>query len=259
MINETRGYDFNTGSTYSMRDKEILQDYRYMPEPNLPPLRLFDSDSGDRVPEDQVDLKQIRLSIPSLPSAKRKRFVEELGLTYAHAFLMVAEEGLSDFFENILSATSSPNSTPSKIANIIATVLLGILNDLDQTVISTKIRAEKLAKLMDFFHEETIPRVIFTKILKEMCKNSTELDDLEEYVRKNEMLQINDVEELEKLCDQVISHMPEKVQLYKDGKVRVINFLVNEVKIASNERANLKIVKEIMGKKLSGESSPQAG
>lgn len=117
-----------------MRDKELLQDYRYMPEPNLPPLRLFDSESGEVVPSGQVDIGQLRRSMPELPSARRARYMQTLQVKPAQAVTLVADEVLGHFFERTLPIVQRLcDATAQDVANVLTNPYLGALHTLNQT------------------------------------------------------------------------------------------------------------------------------
>ncbi|XP_055327994.1 glutamyl-tRNA(Gln) amidotransferase subunit B, mitochondrial-like isoform X2 [Paramacrobiotus metropolitanus] len=253
VVNETRGFDLSTSTTFPMRDKEILQDYRYMPEPNLPPLRLFDSYSGQTVPEHQVDIATLRTRLPEPPAAKRQRYIQELKLTPAQAVTLISAEGLPKLFEGILQNAKSPKTTPTNVAKHLLTVALATLNDLHDTLVNRQVDAQQVAVLIDMLHEERLPRVIFVKLLDQLVKQPDEIRDVEEHVIRNNFLQVNDEARLGAWCDQVILSHPDKVELVRKGKDRVLNFLTNEVKILSEDRANLRQTKVLLDKKVRGD------
>ncbi|KAM3623689.1 uncharacterized protein V6R79_014450 [Siganus canaliculatus] len=132
--NETRSYDPKSGETIPMRDKEGLQDYRFMPEPNLPPLVVFEDDASLPAgvdPCQAVVVQQIRTRLPELPSVKRDRLVQTYGILPEHSFTLVNEDGLVEYFEAVLKAT---NKEPRKVIGWVTNELLGHLKQRDLSV-----------------------------------------------------------------------------------------------------------------------------
>ncbi|XP_041057856.1 glutamyl-tRNA(Gln) amidotransferase subunit B, mitochondrial isoform X2 [Carcharodon carcharias] len=126
ILNETRAFDYKTGHTISMRDKEGKQDYRFMPEPNLPPLVIYDNETfpPNVNPQQVVNIDHIREQLPELPNDKRKRLVEKYGILAEHSFTLVNEDGLVQFFETVVEQTQV---NPKKVIGWIINDFLALL------------------------------------------------------------------------------------------------------------------------------------
>ncbi|GAV04287.1 hypothetical protein RvY_14590 [Ramazzottius varieornatus] len=250
VVNETRGFDLKTGRTYPMRDKEILQDYRYMPEPNLPPLRLFNSENSQIVPQGQVDIAVVKKELPELPSVKRTRYLEEFKLFPIHAAMIVADERLSSLFD--AAVPMAKNSTPQNVSTLIMNGLVGILNtaNLSESAEEIPVKPKDFALLTDMLSEEKVPRSIVLNILQDLVKDGSGSTDVAKVIEDNKWYQINDEAELGALCDRVIAEDSESLEAIKAGRMKAFNALMAKVKTLSKDLANMKLTKGIMEKKL---------
>ncbi len=236
IFQETRLYDANQNKTFSMRSKEESHDYRYFPEPDLPPLILS---------EDFIE--EIRKTLPELPSSKRKRFIEEYKIAEFDAGLLTEELELADYFERCVKISKIE---PKKIANWINSEILAVLNEksinigqFDRSYVSS----ENLVKLLNFIEDGTISGKIAKQVFEEMVETKKSPDVI---IESKGLRQITDNSEIERWVDEVISKNPKEVEKYKQGNEKLIGFFVGEVMKLSKGKANPKIVNEFLKKKL---------
>lgn len=236
VVQETRLYDAKQNKTFPMRDKEEANDYRYFPEPDLPPLR---------VSRDQVE--KIRQELPELPQQKRERFVREYGITLSDAEVLTEEKEMADYFEDVLKQTKIE---PKKVANWIQSELMAVLNELNWDITrlaKERISSQKLAELMNLIHDNVISGKMAKDVFAEMVDTGESPSTI---VEKKGLKQITDTSALESLIDEILAKNPGEVQRYKEGKKNLMGFFVGEVMKATKGQANPKLVNEILQKKL---------
>jgi len=236
VVQETRLYDAKQNKTFPMRDKEEANDYRYFPEPDLPPLR---------VSRDQVE--KIRQELPELPQQKRERFVRQYGITLSDAEVLTEEKEMADYFEDVLKQTKIE---PKKVANWIQSELMAVLNELNWDITrlaKERISTQKLAELMNLIHENVISGKMAKDVFAEMVDTGESPSAI---VEKKGLKQITDTSSLESLIDEILAKNPGEVQRYREGKKNLMGFFVGEVMKATRGQANPKLVNEILQKKL---------
>ncbi|XP_075705803.1 glutamyl-tRNA(Gln) amidotransferase subunit B, mitochondrial isoform X2 [Rhinoderma darwinii] len=155
ILNETRAFDYKLGVTIPMRDKEGKQDYRFMPEPNLPPLILYDAKSLPAIMSaDQViNIDLIKQELPELPSVTRERLVEQYGILPEHSFTLVNEDGLQEYFEAVVKMSKVD---PKKIIGWIIKDLLGHLRQQNLTIKQSVVSPSSLAELLKLLDKRVI-------------------------------------------------------------------------------------------------------
>jgi len=231
---ETRLYDADRGQTYSMRSKEEAHDYRYFPEPDLLPLVLHDK-----------SLAEIRSMLPELPDARRKRMVDEYGITPYDAEVLTATRTLADEFES--AAKQAKN--PKRVANLVQSELLGRLKAKNLEISQSPISMRGVALSADLVESGTISG----KMLKDLYDLSFERNqDFPEVYEKEKPQQITDTSAIQKIIDDVIAANPKQVEQYRAGKKTVLGFFVGQVMKASKGQANPQMVNELLSKKLEG-------
>lgn len=245
IVNETRAWDATTRTTIPMRDKEVVQDYRFMPEPNLPPLHLeMESQNSDRF----VSVPKLQNSLPPLPQNLRDSLINERGLTQETAIILVNEQCLMKYFNQILSENSK--RTPKVVANILINELLAICNKKKIDIENCEIKSTHLGELVDMLNDKIINLNLARLIVAEMTE--TTKSPMEIANEKN-WKQITDLKQTEEICDEVlISEAGQKmVKAYKSGKIKVLFAIAGEVNKKSNNLINMETVIEILKKKLS--------
>uniref|UniRef100_A0A803YH55 Glutamyl-tRNA(Gln) amidotransferase subunit B, mitochondrial n=1 Tax=Meleagris gallopavo TaxID=9103 RepID=A0A803YH55_MELGA len=266
VLNETRAFDSKLGCTVPMRDKEGKQDYRFMPEPNLPPLILYDAKSLPANVNHQqvVNIDWIHERLPDLPSVKRAKLVELYGILPEHSFTLVNEDGLMDFFEDVVKQTQMK---PKKVIGWILSDLLSHLKQHSLTAKESPISSFLLADLLNLLENGDISssaakQGITAIHLKFSMWDSSSFQVFEELwkgegktpleiVKEKQLELIQDQEELEQICQAVIDEREKEVMAIKGGNEKVINKLIGLVRKATRGRANPLLVKQILEKKLS--------
>jgi aspartyl-tRNA(Asn)/glutamyl-tRNA(Gln) amidotransferase subunit B len=237
---ETRGWVEEKGRTAAQRSKEYAHDYRYFPEPDLPPIVI----SRDWV-------ERLRAKLPELPETRRDRFMAEYNLSYYDANLLTSSRAMGDYFETCLEACLNDGHSPDKRAKIVCNWLLGEFSrliNLTSTEIDTSMVSPKnLCKLIDLVEKDEISSVS-AKVVFENMFNSGE--DAEAIIAKMGLSQITNNREIEKVITEVLEANSQAVADYKAGKSQSITFLVGQVMRITRGRANPKIVNEILREKI---------
>jgi aspartyl-tRNA(Asn)/glutamyl-tRNA(Gln) amidotransferase subunit B len=253
-IQQTRGWNDSEGKTVLQRKKENAADYRYFPEPDIPPFHPVKI-AGD-------------ISIPELPIAKRKRFHEEYGFSYADAKLLTDSRNWADFAEAVMSEVvdwlySLPEvkgdtdeikeEKKSKIARLaggwMTSKLMGAMNDAKKKLSDLSISPENFAELIALVYTERVNSTNAQKLLVDMVKSGVSLDPTHIMEEKG-YGQVSDTGALEKIADEVIINHPAQVEQFKSGKDPVIKFLVGMGMRASEGSADPKVLEKILREKL---------
>ena len=233
IVQETRTWDPVRGITLSMRSKEEAHDYRYMPEPDLPPIVT--------TPE---EIEAFRKSLPELPDAKKDRLMEKFGLSEYDANILTSTRAMADYFDRVVELGSDPKTA----ANWIMGDLSKNLNAENLTIDQSPVEAERLAKMISLVANGTISGKIAKSLFVEMWKSK---DDPEKIVKDKGMVQITDTSAIEKIIDEVIEKNPKPVEEFKAGKKKAIGALVGQVMKLSKGKANPQLVNKILEEKLS--------
>lgn len=233
IVQETRLYDADKDETRSMRSKEVANDYRYFPEPDLLPIVI-----------DDAYIEAIRATLPELPDTRGARFVSEYGLSEYDAGVLVATREMADYFE-----TTAKLSGDAKLAaNWVSQDLQALLNKHGWELDESPIQAERLAMLIQRIKDNTISGKIAKTVFDAMLDDSSDVDAI---IEAKGLKQVTDSGALESLVDKVIAENPDQAQQYRDGKVQVIGFLVGQCMQLSKGKANPAQVNEILREKLS--------
>jgi len=233
VVQETRLYNSNEGKTYSMRSKEQAHDYRYFPEPDLLPLVMNESWNAE-----------IAKSLPELPEARRRRMVEEYGITEYDANVLTASRSLADRFESAAKAAKNPK----RVANLVQGELLGRLKAKGIEIEQSPISMEGVAASADLVEAGTISG----KMLKDLYDLAFQKrqDFPVTYEEAGRPQQSSDTSVLEKIIDEVLAANPKQLEQFRAGKTTVAGFFVGQVMKASKGQANPQVVNELLMKKL---------
>ncbi len=241
LVQETRGWVEEEGVTVSQRSKEYAHDYRYFPEPDLPPLVL-----------NQDWVEEIRSRLTELPEDRRDRFVTEYGLSLYDANLLTSSRAMADFFEACVSEKSRSLS-PSKSAKMVANWILGefsrLLNVTNSEISESRVSPEQLCQLLGLIEKGGISGTSAKLVFEEMFNTGK---DAEEIIRERGLSQISDTQAIEEAVNQVITSNTQAVVDYEAGKEQALKFLVGQVMKATRGRANPQLVNELMKNKLAG-------
>lgn len=228
---ETRQFDPVSGQTKVMRKKEFAHDYRYFPEPDLPPLVLTDE-----------YIRQVAEELPELPDAKKARFVEKLGLTRYDAMVICENREVADFFEKAAAGHDA-----KKVANWLMGDFFAMLKRKNLTIEESPVSAESLGRLVDLIEKD----VISGKIAKDVFEIMSETgEDPEKIVEEKGLKQVTDTGAIEAIVDKVIAENPDKVNAYKGGKVGLMGWFVGQVIKESRGKANPQVVNRLLAAKL---------
>ncbi len=246
VIQETRGWDEEHSVTVSQRLKEESQDYRYFPEPDLPPLRI-----------DPAWVEELRSKLPELPQAKLRRFEEEYRIESKLAKSIVREKALAGFFEATISELQEwlqstghePNDPqPLKLAaNYLTTDLTRLLSDAGKTIQQSKINPEDFAELITYIYEEKISSRTAKDVLSAMASTG---EDPSSIIDARKLWQVSEENELGSATDRVIAANPKAVADFRSGKGATLQFLVGQV-MKEMRGANPESVRKIIEEKLS--------
>ncbi len=244
IVQETRGWSEPKQMTISQRSKEEAHDYRYFPEPDLPPL------------EPREILKEIK-ALPELPQGRRKRFSEEYKLTSEDIEVLVSRKELGDYFECAASElkdwakTAQPSIEPEKAvklgANYLITELQKLLAQSDKAFGDLKITPENFAEFIKLTAQGVVSSSGAQSVLAEMFKTGA---DPSHVIEEKELGQMNDEQELELAVVETISQNPGPVQDFKKGKKKALMFLVGKVMAQTKGRANPQMAEEILKRRL---------
>ncbi len=234
LTQETRLWDDRALETRVMRSKEEAHDYRYFPEPDLPPLIVSEQ-----------FVEEVRREMPELPENRRKRFSEQYGLSYADASQLVSERSLADYYEEAVEASGNARAT----ANWIRSELLRELEANGLSASASPVPAAELGALVRLIDEAKISGKQGKDVLVEMFKTGKSASAL---VEEQGLVQVSDLGEIDSLIDSVIAANPDQLANYRAGKETLFGFFVGQVIKASKGKANPKIVNERLKAKLQG-------
>jgi aspartyl-tRNA(Asn)/glutamyl-tRNA(Gln) amidotransferase subunit B len=240
LVQETRGWVEEKGKTVSQRSKEYAHDYRYFPEPDLPPLVLS-----------REWVEEIRLKLPELPEARRDRFVTEYSLSLYDANLLTSSQAMADYFEACLK-TGIPHSLPlSKRAKTVSNWLLGefsrLLNATSTEISKSRVSPGQLCRLLDVIDKGDISGASAKTVFEEMFNTGKSAEGI---IKEQGLSQISDTSKIEEAVIQVIKSNAQPVADFKAGKEQALKFLVGQVMKATRGRANPKLVNELLKSKL---------
>jgi aspartyl-tRNA(Asn)/glutamyl-tRNA(Gln) amidotransferase subunit B len=232
VVQQTLLWDPNKLETRQMRSKEEAHDYRYFPEPDLPPV----------IVTEQL-LDEVRSELPELPSVRFNRFVEELSLSREDAYTLTETRVLADFYEEVLSILNEPKA----VANVVLTEVLRVLNDQSISIDEFPISARRLSELITLKLDDKINSSAMQDIFNRMLETDQAPADLAEEMN---LIQVSDTGFIDPIIDDVISSNPDEVDRYLGGKKNLIGFFIGQVMKQSQGKANPKMVRESIITKL---------
>jgi aspartyl-tRNA(Asn)/glutamyl-tRNA(Gln) amidotransferase subunit B len=225
---ETLRFDESTGKTILMRVKEGSDDYRYFPEPDLLNLHI-----------DQEWMDRIRSEIPELPDARKKRYIEELGLPAYDAMVLTLTKEMSDFFEE----TVSEGADAKLASNWLMGEVSAYLNAQQKELHDSKLTPAGLAGMIELIEKGTISSKIAKKVFKELVENG---GNPEQIVKDKGLVQISDEGALLKIVTETLDNNPQSIDDFKNGKDRAIGFLVGQIMKATKGQANPPLVNKLI-------------
>ena len=227
IVQETRKFDADTGKTYSMRGKENANDYRYFPDPDLPPIELSDE-----------KIEKIKNTIPELPDARKKKYMEKYGISAYISEKIISDMDMADYFEKVATLAKTPK--------VVANILVGEVARLNTAeMFYCPISAANMAKLSDLISDEIINTSTAKKLISRMWVDNS---DPVLIVEKEELKQINDRQLLTEIAKEVIDKSQKLVSDYKAGKQQALKALMGQTMGKTAGKANPVILEEIIKK-----------
>jgi aspartyl-tRNA(Asn)/glutamyl-tRNA(Gln) amidotransferase subunit B len=229
---ETHLWDPEREETRPMRSKEFANDYRYFPEPDLPPLI---------VPAATVEA--VRRSMPELPAVKRARYAKEYGLSEYEVGVLTAEREVADYFEAVLPGLKNAKAA----ANWVMTEVMRVVNESGKSLADAAPPASEVGALLRMVEEQKISLNAAKTAFAAMCKSHK---SAEATIAELGLAQVSDEGAIAAACDKVIAAEPDKVAEYRGGRDKLFGFFVGQVMKAMGGKANPKVINEILKKKL---------
>uniref|UniRef100_A0ABI7Y2A6 Glutamyl-tRNA(Gln) amidotransferase subunit B, mitochondrial n=1 Tax=Felis catus TaxID=9685 RepID=A0ABI7Y2A6_FELCA len=233
ILNETRSFDYKLG---------------FMPEPNLPPLLLYDTASlpAGADPQQVINIDRIREQLPELPSETREKLIQQYGILPEHSFALLNEVGLLEFFQNVIKET---RAEPKKVTSWVLNIFLGFLKQRNLAVNESPVTPSVLAELLNLLDRKVISSAAAKQVFEELWRSKGKTPSQIVSERKLELMQ--DEEALERVCHAVMEGHPQVVMDMKRGNPRAINKLIGLVRKVTHNRADPTVIKEILEKQLS--------
>ena len=224
---ETLRWDDVSGRTFSMRDKEDAQDYRYFPEPDLVAIRLSDE-----------YVENIRKNLPELPESRKKRYLEEYKLTEKDSRMLTASKYMSNLFEEALEICGNAKA----VANWLLSDVSRILNEKELEPEQIPFTAEELAKMIMLIEKGTISSAIGKKVLEELFENPR---DPQKIIEEKGWIQISDEGAIKEVVMRILENNPQSIIDFKAGKDRALGFLVGQAMKETKGKANPKMLNDM--------------
>ena len=229
---ETLRWDDVSGKTFTMRDKEDAQDYRYFPDPDLVAIRLSDE-----------YIENIRKNLPELPETRKTRYIEEYKLTEKEANFLTASKYFSDLFEAAIKICNEPK----QVTNWIMSDISKVLNEKELEPEQIPFTAEHLAQLIELINKGTISSSIAKKVLNELFENPKEPSKI---IEEKGWIQISDEGAIKEVVLKVISENEQSVSDYKAGKEKALGFLVGQAMKQTKGKANPQMLNQMFKEEL---------
>ncbi|HCT96805.1 Asp-tRNA(Asn)/Glu-tRNA(Gln) amidotransferase subunit GatB [Vagococcus sp.] len=229
---ETRRYDDATGETVLMRVKEGASDYRYFPEPDLPPLTISDE-----------TIARIKEELPEMPQARRERYIQELGLPEYDAMVLTLTREMSDFFD----ATLEAGADAKQASNWLMGDVSAYLNSQQKTLSETKLTPENLAGMIQLIADGTISSKIAKKVFKELIEHG---GDAKKVVEEKGLVQLSDPAQLLPIITEILDNNAQSIEDFKNGKDRAVGFLVGQAMKQTKGKANPGVVNKLIMEEL---------
>ena len=230
---QTVGWSDETGETYLMREKESAADYRYFPEPDVPP-RTFTVE----------EIEKLSAELPELPFTRKQRFITAYGMPEQDAETLITEKALADYFEEVVRISGDAK----KSVGWVLSELGAKVKEAGLTIEAQKVSAAHLGQLVARIVDGTISGKIAKDIFPEMWEEGSSPDSI---IEKKGLKQVSDTGAIEKIVDEVLAANPKSVEDFCAGKTNAIGFLVGQIMKVSKGQANPKMVNEVLAKKLS--------
>ncbi len=237
-VQETRGWVEEEGKTVSQRSKEYAHDYRYFPEPDLPPLNI-----------EPAWMDRIKALLPELPEARRDRFMAQYGLPLYDANLLTETKAVAEYYESCLKLGDASPARAKSVSNWMLGEFNRLLNVTNSEITAARVAPGELCSLIDMVQNGTINNTSAKTVFEEMFRTGRNASEI---IKTQGLGQITDMHEIETAVEQVIADNPQPVEQYKAGKTQVVKFLVGQAMKATRGRANAAQLQELLIKKIEG-------
>ncbi len=231
---ETRRYDEATKETVSMRSKEGSEDYRYFPEPDIPPLDVSDD-----------WINEIKSEMPEMPGERRERYTKDLGLSDYDAMVLTQTKEMSDFFDAAVKA----GGDAMRVANYLMNDVNSYLNDEQVDLPDTKLTPEHLAGMVKLITDGTIS----SKMAKKVFKGIIAGEEPASYAKEHGLVQLSDPKELQPIIDDILANNQQSIEDFKKGKDRAVGYLVGQIMKQTRGKANPQVVNKLLMKSLNAQ------
>lgn len=228
---ETRRYDEATKETVSMRSKEGSEDYRYFPEPDIPPLDVSDE-----------WINEIKSEMPEMPGERRKRYTNDLGLSDYDAMVLTQTKEMSDFFDEAVK----DGADPKRVANYLMNDVNSYLNDEQVDLQDTKLTPANLAGMVKLITDGTIS----SKMAKKVFKGIIAGEEPAAYAKAHGLVQLSDPKELQPIIDDILANNQQSIEDFKNGKDRAVGYLMGQIMKQTRGKANPQVVTQLLMKSL---------
>jgi aspartyl-tRNA(Asn)/glutamyl-tRNA(Gln) amidotransferase subunit B len=236
LIQETRGWIEETGMTVLQRTKEYAEDYRYFPEPDLPPLVL-----------DGAWIEEVRTRLPELPEARRDRFTTQYGLSLYDANILTSSKAMANYFENCVRLMDS--SKAKAVSNWLLGDFSRLLNATNTDIENARISPKHLSDMLVLVDNGAISGPTAKAVFEEMFQSGKEASEI---VTEKKLSQISDTAEIRDAVKQVMASNAGAIADYASGKQQALTFIIGQVMKATRGRANPGLVREIIMQELGG-------
>ncbi|GMR03869.1 MAG: Asp-tRNA(Asn)/Glu-tRNA(Gln) amidotransferase subunit GatB [Gammaproteobacteria bacterium] len=233
VVQETRLYDSDKNVTRPMRSKEEANDYRYFPDPDLPPLVI-----------DDAFIREAEKTLPELPDAKRARFLKDYGLSAYDAGVLTASPEMAQYYEETVRESKAD---PKIVANWVTGEVSAYLNRENKEIIDSPVTPALLAGLLRRVADNTISGKIAKEVFEAMWSGQGDADTV---IEKKGLKQITDSGAIEKVIEEVLAKSPEQLEQYRNGQEKLFGYFVGQVMKATRGKANPAQVNELLKKKL---------
>jgi aspartyl-tRNA(Asn)/glutamyl-tRNA(Gln) amidotransferase subunit B len=239
LVQETRGWIDDEGITVSQRSKEYAHDYRYFPEPDLPPLTI-----------NSAWTNKVKASIPELADAKKGRFMVQYNLTEYDADLLANSREFADYFESCVDISSEEQRAAGRAKTVTNWMLgehLRLLNDAGIEINETKIAPQQFVEILDMIDQGTLSTTLAKQVFEEVFTTGKKPAAI---VEEKGLKQISGTDEIEPIVDEVLQENPKAVTEFKEGKEKALQFLVGQVMKKTRGKAKPDLVNKLFKEKL---------
>jgi aspartyl-tRNA(Asn)/glutamyl-tRNA(Gln) amidotransferase subunit B len=232
VVQDTMGWSESRQQTFSQRGKEEAHDYRYFPEPDLPPIQVGES---------WIDA--VRAALPELPESKQRRYETDFGLTAYEAGVLVEDRPVAEWFDTAVAAGGDPRT----VSNWLINVLFSLMNEYKQSIADIKVTPESLVELITLVDKTVINNNTAKEVLGEMFQSGRAAKEI---VEAKGLAQISDESLLEETIAQILADNPEQVAIYLGGKDGLQGWFVGQVMRATRGKANPAVVNRLLENQL---------